>query len=1717
MLSPVTVGDKNPCAAGAVINKKALDSLGFYPNNRASKKALRHATGGLSGCTPFPQPLEQPSTMHFSEADHHSNQPLLVVGVGVSSGNISTLTQFCESVPPHSGLAVIVCLYEDNPPAELLRGLEDLTRGKGMLIAQDGALIEADRIYLIPPGYALRIHQHHMRLSRAKERRAQRMAIDHVLRALGDAYGAQSVGVLLAGPGRDGTVGLRALKAAGGLTVVQDPKTAGQAAMLRNAINAGVTDRVLTVEAIPAAIVEYAEHPYLNIEDASKDPQEEQLQAVEAILKQKENFHLNQYKEGTVQRRIYRRMSLTGHKSLAGYISLLEEDAEERRCLMGDLLINVTDFFRDRRAFETLEKLALDPLLQRAEEGSEIRIWVPGCASGEEAYSLAILVTEKIDRLGKDLDLKIFATDVDGEAIRIARAGIYSAEVVNELPETYIQKYFKSLEDDQFKVHSHLREKISFSTQNVCTDPPFSRLDLISCRNLLIYLRRNVQERILKSFYFALKPNGYLFLGTSENIGSQKDRFKQLSQKWRLFERYDNGNARYLVPPRPSAPAVSQYKKDERDKHKKIHAVDFASVARDVLLRNVPPSVVIGADNRVLYVHGDLRNVIRVPEGEPQLDLFRMLDKNLRSRLRSGFFKARQTKSPVVLRSPATFGDDVQHNPSLQITISPVAYSELHDDALIVTFVQMQTDNIDIPHRGTTVAASDQEKMIEAMERELNDTRRELQNTVEELETSTEELRAAHEEALSTNEELQSANEELEASTEELRSLNEELSTVNDQLKEKIDEVQVAHNDLENFMASTNLATIFLDSQLHIKRYTPAAERLLRMGPGDLDRPVTEISRPLIDEDTVEHARRVLEIIEPVEHEIAVENGRWFVRKILPYRTEDRRIIGVVMTFSEITALKQAVRNLETREHQHAILAKLGLDALSMADIDELIDQIVREVAHTLDADFCKVLEYDAKQGDFLLRAGLGWRGVEMGVTRVPGDLDSQAGYTMKEHQAVIVADLRTEKRFRGPALLSRHGVISGVGCLIPGADGPYGVISVHTRSARNFTKDDANFLASIGNLLSVAISRRETQRILQESEERLSMARASAGIGIHDYDIKNNIIHWDQKVRDIWGVSDSSEPITYAIFIDGVHPEDREKVQRAIDEALENRTNGQMKTEYRVINRMNHKVHWVEVTGKVVFRNGEAIRMVGTVQDISKRKRMEIELLESAQKLRIAKDSNKFGAFVYFIKTGELEWDPILMDIWGFDAGEAVTLDMFYAQLYPDDVATTQAAITKSLMVEGDGHYYTVYRVINRKTRMLSWIEASGQVVFEDNQPVKMIGMIIDISERKKLEESLQAAVGKLAQDNIKKNEFIATLGHELRNPLAAINSGIQMIQLGTKDKAWALEMMANNVRLIRSLLDDLLDLTRITLGKIYLKKEFINISKLLRESLESFASKAAEKDQAFTYDLTEEPLYVYGDGTRLEQVFANILTNAHKFTPKGGSIQVKVERSDKNLLIEVQDNGIGIPPDKIQAVFDPFEQVAPSMPGNTGLGIGLSLVKQFIAMHDGSVRVTSDGPGQGCKFILSLPLSTDHFQPVSRQPTAQAKKIRDELRVLIVDDNEDAALGLAAMLESQGCHIDTAFTADAALKKIDVFQPEALILDIGLPDMSGYELLRKIKHVYSRNATYIALSGYSRSVLSGESPKSTFHHHLTKPADFKDLVEILSDIPAEQTASNK
>lgn len=1631
--------------------------------------------------------------------------PRLLVGIGASAGGLDALKRFFSTIPVDSGLAFIVVLHLDPNHKSMLS--EILSRESKVRICegQNGDFITANTAYIVPPGCYIEVLGDTIGIRRVQERHGSRKAVDQLFRSMAEYYGAHGVGVVLTGAGSDGTAGLRALKAAGGLAIAQDPQTAEYDSMPLSAINAGVVDQILRVEVIGEVVLGYSKHPFNDLSE-QRYP-EKQIQKIRTLLAEHENLDLSQYKESTVKRRICRRLSLTDAQTVAEYVDLLHQSEEERQQLLRDLMINVTDFFRDRQAFDELDRKIISALVEKAEDRSDIRVWVPGCASGEEAYSIAILLLERIERCKKRINIRIFATDVDEDAIKIARRGVYSESIIAELPRDYVQRYFTKLDSDYYKINSVLRDRISFATQNVYGDPPFSKMDLISCRNLLIYLKREAQDRVLQSFYFSLKPGGYLFLGSSESIGNHKNFFKQISQKWRIFQRDSvQGQTRNLHARVPGS-AVKGARKKVPENQKKQQNDVLGDKAKDLLLRHVPPTVIVGGDNRIVYVHGNINEFVQFPEGEPKFDFVQMLAPNIRTRVRNGMFKARRSQEKVEIKTASGNEDGEHAEHALKINIYGVLGDEFGPEAVVISFDRISGMPDEQRIKWKNISIVDQEKIIESVEQELLDTREELQNTIEELETSTEELRASNEEALSTNEELQSANEELEASTEELRSLNEELTIVNSQLKEKVTELEHARNDLENFFSSTNLATLFLDSDFKIKRFTPAAEQLLKIGVQDLDRPISNISRKLINENTVDEARRVFSSLNPSRQEIKTEDGAWFVRAILPYQTEEKHIDGVVVTFSDITEFKRTMLSLEARERQHSVIAKLGLKALMEENVSKLLAQVIREVAHVLDADFAKVLRYLPESDEFEVMSHLGFSEVENQVTRLPGGQQSLPGYTLKEEHPVIVRDIHKEKRFSVPQILFDHQVVGSLSCVINNGSQPYGVLALHTKSLREFTREDANFLTSIANLLSSALHRRQAEERVKSSEQRLDLARKVADIGIHDHNLSDGSITLDKQIRTIWGFGDDVEKADYSLFESAIAPEDRSRVKEAFDSATAAGGERDFRLEYRVINRRDHKPRWVESTGRAFFDGDSPVRLVGTVRDITHRKRTELELFNSEQKLRIAKDSNKFGAFLYDVENGEMEWDKILKDIWGVPKDQTPTLDVFYKGLHPDDVKPTEERIATALDPQGTGHYFATYRVINMKTGFLSWVEASGQVVFDEGKPKRMIGMIIDITERKSLEESLQSAIEKLGTENKKKNEFIATLGHELRNPLAAINSGLQILDLKKEDSQWALDMMSKNVRLICSLLDDLLDLTRITMGKIQLKKSRIDVRALLSDLLRSFESKIREKRQTLDRALGETAVYVDGDATRLEQVFSNILTNAQKFTPEGGTIAVRLEQHNGSVAIAITDNGVGIPSEKLEMIFDPFEQVIATGSIHSGLGIGLSLVQQFVQMHDGTVDVTSAGENQGSTFTVSLPVAAQSTPEKPLAPTEQPV-LKSQLKVLVVDDNEDAARGLQAMLESHGCSVLSVYDGRSALEAIARFDPEVFILDIGLPDMDGYELCGNIRTRFERAARYIALTGYSPSTQEEKQSIDPFDAHLTKPANFIELLQLLSEV---------
>lgn len=1635
-------------------------------------------------------------------------EPFLIVGIGASAGGLAALKTLVQNLPKKTGMAYVIIQHLDPTHKSMLSELLAKECQLPVTDAQNKEVVKPNHIYVIPPDKYLELEEGKIKLSVPAVSRGSRKAIDHFFRSLARECGVHCAGIVLSGSGSDGTAGLRAIKAAGGLTLAQAPETAQHDNMPQSAIEANVIDKVAQVKHIPDLLSQYADHPLTlrDPKDASSSSVDQSLQEVTAILKTHEDFNLHQYKPSTVKRRIARRMSLTGFKNYKDYLEELRNNEDERRTLTKDLLINVTDFFRDPKAFEFLEKRVIPDILNNIDAKEDIRIWVAGCASGEEAYSIAILWLEAVSKARRKNHIKIFATDIDEHAVKTSRKGIYPESIAGEIPEKYIHKYFVKIENTNlYRIKNQVRDLISFAIQNVVTDPPFNHMHLISCRNLLIYLNKNIQEKVLSSFYFSLEGASYLFLGSSETLGGKSDFFKTLSKKWRIYKKIPGRNEKKVMLESlhidQNLPSFKKGRSSSTQKKLKESLSRSDSIRSSLLDKFLPPTVIVDEQGQILYNHGDWKDYLRIPTGEPRNDITQLIIPSLRSRLRSALFKVKKNKEPLSFHGTFANKTNKKNRQIVRVEITLLETQEFVDgEAIAIVF--HKEDHLNQEQKNI-ITKQDELTADQNLERELAETKEELQNTIEELETSTEELKASHEEALSTNEELQSANEELEASSEELRSLNEELSTVNAQLKEKIEQLQRANDDVENFFASTNLPTIFLDQNLKIQRYTPAAEHLLKMGPRDIDRDISSLGRDLVDDVLQEECFNVLQNFQPVRKEIESYDGRWFIRQITPYRTEDLRIQGVVLVFQDVTEIKELSERALAREKQQSVVAKLGIIALSGTDPEELMHQTVRQVAHVLDADYCKILKYQPEEHNFLLISGIGWHEGLIGKATVPSNQNSQSGYTLLAQEPVIVENLAKEKRFEEVSLLTDHNVVSGVSCIIDHMDPPYGVIGVHTKTYRKFTSDDANFIVSVANLLSTAVKTQKARETIKESEKRLQMAREAAKIGIHDYDVDTKNIQWDHIIRDIWGVSDNVDTITYEVYEAGLHPEDREQMKRNIDEAL--KKEGDYCWVYRVINAKDKKMRWVEATGKVIFKDGEAVRIVGTLQDITQRKKTQEDLAWSENKFRIAMETNNFGSFEYHMQKEQTHWDQLLIDIWGLKESEKPTQKIFWEGVHPDDQEVVAKKLEKAKDPNGDGHYRAVYRVLHRQTGELTWVEASGQTIFENGQALKMVGMLINITERKKLEESLQEAVAKLQEADQKKNQFLSVLGHELRNPLAVISGSVEILETRKVDTKKIFGLMKHSVQTMARLLDDLLDLNRISQNRIELVVSTVTVRGILERTVDAMKNVCDRKNQSISLHV-DKPLFVNGDEVRLEQIFSNLIMNAYKYTPEGGKIEVNAEEIDQEIRVYVHDTGMGLDEEMLEKIFTPFFQVTQKGKTSYGLGIGLALSKELVELHKGTIKAYSEGKNRGSTFIVILPAQSQQgidSDQISEQKTYQ---IKEGLKVLLIEDNEKIGETMPLLLENIGCEVRLAKTGGEGLALATSFNPDAMLVDIGLPDMTGHSVAKQLRES-GYKGLLIAISGHSHTESRQKSQEVGFDHHLAKPAKISAIAKIIAE----------
>ncbi len=846
-----------------------------------------------------------------------------IVGIGASAGGIDALSRFLSGMPADSGLAFIVVLHLDPTRESELAPILARHTAIPVIEITDGIAIEANRVYVIVPDKSLTINGDRLCLSEPAEPRGRRHPVDELFASLAEQRREHAVGIVLSGSGNNGSRGLKEIKANGGMTLAQDPETAQFDGMPRSAIAAGVVDRVLTIEEMPDMLLRYVRHRYISEPDGLETDAADgksRLDPVLALLRARSGHDFRSYKRSTLQRRINRRMGLANVKTLPDYTELLRTNPDEINALTEDLLISVTGFFRDPEAWRTLDETVLAPLVAERAAGTEIRLWVPACATGEEAYTLAMLAIERAEAAHKQFNLKVFATDGREENLMPARQGAYPEAALSGVSPERLRRFFDPL-SGSYRVKKELREGIVFASQNLLRDPPFSRLDLITCRNFLIYLEPEAQKKVISLFYFALQDGGHLFLGNAEAIGQHDELFETVSKKWRIYRRIGPTRHDLVDFPVFGTPRRLQHTEDPNRHQADAPQARAAEVARRVLLeRYAPASVLIDHNARILYFHGSTGDYLEPPSGEPTRDLPAMAREGLRPQLRGAVRQAIDKNRSVSFRAEVRQGGTAR---PVSVTVAPVAAAQSSGGLLLVSFEQP-------PELPTPTAISSKAVKRRAhadtasqrvLQEELKATHAELRSTIEQMESANEELKAANEETTSMNEELQSTNEELETSKEELQSYNEELHTINNQLQHKVQELENLTNDQNNLLAGTEIATIFLDDDFCIKWFSPASETLLNLVPSDVGRPLAHFAPKFADPNLPGDARAVLEKLTRSEAEVRSAAGRWYLRRLLPYRTQDNRIAGVVLTFTDTTERKQATDAVnEERIYAHAIV-----------------------------------------------------------------------------------------------------------------------------------------------------------------------------------------------------------------------------------------------------------------------------------------------------------------------------------------------------------------------------------------------------------------------------------------------------------------------------------------------------------------------------------------------------------------------------------------------------------------------------------------------------------------------------------------------------------------------------------------------------------------------------------------------------------------------------
>ncbi|QXP58315.1 chemotaxis protein CheB [Olleya sp. HaHaR_3_96] len=905
--------------------------------------------------------IEKPFSTKKKEESNSILNAFLIVGLGASAGGLEALKSFFAAAPKQMGMAFVIVQHLDPTHKSLMVHLLKSHTDMTVTEVEDHTQVVPDHIYVIPPNKDMAIFKGVLHLMEPSAARGFRKPIDFFFKSLAEDQQGRAVGVVLSGTGTEGTLGLKDIKGQGGLTIVQDPVTAKYDGMPRSAISAGVQDFVLEVNKIPEALVKYSKNRAFKIEakPIMATTAKELLEKIFVLIRNETGCNFGDYKTSTVIRRIEKRMALNQIDKLDCYLKYLQKNKEEIKKLFDELLIGVTSFFRDTEAYSTVENTIIPQIINSKADGETIRIWVAGCSTGEEAYSLAILFDEAIKKQSKVLKLQIFASDLDERAINFARQGTYPETIFTDVTPERLRRYFQS-ESNVYRINKEIRDKVVFSEHNLIKDPPFSKQDMVSCRNLLIYLNIEAQKKVFAIFHYALNPEGILFLGSSESLGEYANLYEVIDRKHKLFKHKKVNKSKipdigYLFrePINFKATAIISTPKREQQGN-------LSKITEQLLLDNyAPASAIIDLKGEAVYFSGNTGKYLQPSPGEARLNIIDMAREGLKNDLRTIISKVRKSDTVEIRRNI-----NVKTNGSYQIIdlcLRPLKDFIPEEDYYMITFEDREASSAS--NVAAQISHPDETSELQALEQELIATKEYLRSTIEQLEISNEELKSSNEELQSSNEELQSTNEELETSKEELQSVNEEIVTVNTELQGKIDELAQAYDDMNNLLASTEIGTIFLDADLKIKRFTPPMSKIINLISTDMGRPIQDLSSNLIYEGIVADATKVLAKLTPFQAAVKSNDGTWYQMQIMPYRTSANVIEGVVITFVDITEEKSLALELSEVKESYEQLLELTKTTVCSQDKNLVYTSMLHK-----GTDFSSSLMIGKTDQDFFLK-----------------------------------------------------------------------------------------------------------------------------------------------------------------------------------------------------------------------------------------------------------------------------------------------------------------------------------------------------------------------------------------------------------------------------------------------------------------------------------------------------------------------------------------------------------------------------------------------------------------------------------------------------------------------------------------------------------------------------------------------------------------------------